>query len=128
MERGQSSALKIAGLLLRESVVEAVYYPGLETHPGYELSRKQASGFGSMLSFKVKNRESAERVLERVKLIKYAESLGGAESLITYPMLQTHADIPEAERSAKGIDDRLIRLSVGLESSDDLIRDLQQAL
>jgi len=81
-----------------------------------------------MLSFKVDSADTACRILERVRIIQYAESLGGVESLITYPMLQTHADIPEEKRKAKGIDDRLLRLSVGLESANDLINDLSQAL
>jgi cystathionine gamma-synthase len=104
-----------------------VYYPGLKEHPDYEISARQTSGFGAMISFSVRGRKTAERILESVKIIKYAESLGGVESLITYPMLQTHADLPESERTARGIDDRLLRLSVGLESSDDLIADLDQA-
>lgn len=81
-----------------------------------------------MISFSVTSASLACRVLERVKLIKYAESLGGVESLITYPMLQTHADVPEEERIRKGIDDRLLRLSVGLESAKDIIADLAQAM
>ena len=81
-----------------------------------------------MLSFETDSKETAHLLLERVSLIQYAESLGGVESLITYPMLQTHADIPREEREARGINDCLLRLSVGLESADDLIEDLRQAL
>jgi cystathionine beta-lyase/cystathionine gamma-synthase len=81
-----------------------------------------------MISFETDTEETARRVLSKVKLIQYAESLGGAETLITYPMLQTHADIPKEERDAKGIHERLLRLSVGLECAEDLIADLQQAL
>lgn len=81
-----------------------------------------------MISFETDSRETAHRVLERVKVIQYAESLGGVESLVTYPMLQTHADIPEEEREQRGIGDRLLRLSVGLEAAEDLIGDLAQAL
>lgn len=128
LKQQQESAIKIANWLLKQKQVKAVYYPGLKEHPGYEISRKQATGFGAMLSFSVDCKETACRVLERTNLIQYAESLGGAESLITYPMLQTHADIPEKERLAKGIDDCLLRLSVGLESANDLIDDLSQAL
>lgn len=128
LERQQETAIRIANWLKQQEQVEAVYYPGLPEHPGYEISRKQASGFGAMLSFKVDSAETARKILERVRIIQYAESLGGVESLITYPMLQTHADIPEEERTAKGIDDRLLRLSVGLESANDLIKDLSQAL
>ena len=112
---------------MEQSAVKKVYYPGLEDHPDYEISRRQTSGFGGMISFSVKDEKTAVRILESVKIIKYAESLGGVESLITYPMLQTHADLPESERLSRGIDDRLLRLSVGLEAPDDLIADLKQA-
>ncbi len=127
MERQQETAIKIAHWLLKQSAVKKVYYPGLKEHPDYEISRRQASGFGGMLSFSVKDGKTAEHILESVKVIKYAESLGGVESLITYPMLQTHADLPESERNARGIDERLLRLSVGLEAAEDLIADLKQA-
>jgi cystathionine gamma-synthase len=128
MERQQETALKIAHWLLKQSAVKKVYYPGLPEHPDYEISRRQASGFGGMISFSVRDGQTAERILESVKIIKYAESLGGVESLITYPVLQTHADIPESVRIARGIDDCLLRLSVGLEAPDDLIADLERAI
>jgi cystathionine gamma-synthase len=128
MERQQETALKIVHWLLEQSAVKKVYYPGLPEHPDYEISRRQTSGFGCMLSFSVNSRQTAVKILESVKVIKYAESLGGVESLITYPMLQTHADLPESERNARGIDERLLRLSVGLEAPDDLIADLKQSL
>jgi len=127
MERQQETALKIVDWLLKQNAVKKVYYPGLKEHPDYEISRRQASGFGAMISFTVQDGQTAVRVLESVKIIKYAESLGGVESLITYPMLQTHADLPESERNARGINDCLLRLSVGLEAADDLIADLEQA-
>jgi len=127
MERQQETALKIVPWLLEQSAVKKVYYPGLREHPDYEISRRQTSGFGGMLSFSVRNGRTAAKILESVKIIKYAESLGGAESLITYPMLQTHADLPESERNARGIDDCLLRLSIGLEAAEDLISDLEQA-
>jgi len=127
MERQQETALKIGSWLLEQNAVEKVYYPGLREHPDYEISRRQTSGFGAMLSFSVRNGQTAAKILESVRIIKYAESLGGAESLITYPMLQTHADLPESERNARGIDDCLLRLSVGLESAEDLVSDLEQA-
>ncbi|MDR3363346.1 MAG: PLP-dependent aspartate aminotransferase family protein [Clostridiales Family XIII bacterium] len=126
--RAQENALEIAQWLTAQPGVTAVHYPGLETHPDYALSKKQASGFGAMISFSVKDAAAARRALERVKLVQYAESLGGTESLITYPMLQTHADIPEEERLSIGIDDKLLRLSVGIESVSDLIADLAGAL
>jgi cystathionine gamma-synthase len=127
MERQQESSLKIANWLLEQSAVKKVYYSGLKEHPDYEISRRQTSGFGGMISFSVRSEQTAAHILESVKIIKYAESLGGVESLITYPMLQTHADLPESERSARGIDECLLRLSVGLEAPDDLIEDLKQA-
>jgi cystathionine gamma-synthase len=127
MERQQETALKIAHWLLEQNAVKKIHYPGLREHPDYETSCRQTSGFGGMLSFSVSDRQTAEHILESVKVIKYAESLGGVESLITYPVLQTHADIPESERIARGIDDCLLRLSVGLEAPDDLIADLKQA-
>lgn len=128
MERQQDTAIKIANWLTEQKEVKAVYYPGLTNHPGHEISKKQTNGFGGMLSFKLDSKETACRVLENVSLIQYAESLGGTESLITYPMLQTHADIPEEERNKKGIDECLLRLSVGLEDANDLIEDLNRAL
>jgi cystathionine gamma-synthase len=128
MERQQDTALKIARWLLRQGAVKKVNYPGLPEHPDYAVSCRQASGFGGMLSFSVQDSQTAVRVLENVKIIKYAESLGGVESLITYPMLQTHADLPESERLARGIDGCLLRLSVGLEAPDDLIADLKNAM
>jgi len=127
MERGQETAKKIVSWLLEQGSVKKVYYPGLKEHPDYEISLRQTSGFGGMISFSVKNEQTAIKILESVKVIKYAESLGGVESLMTYPMLQTHADLPESDRRARGIDECLLRLSVGLEAADDLIADLKQA-
>lgn len=127
MDRQQDSAMKIAQWLQGHKKVKAVHYIGLPSHPDYEVSKRQGTGFGSMISFETDSEETAVRVLSKVSLIQYAESLGGVETLITYPMLQTHADIPKEEREAKGIIERLLRLSVGLESPEDLIRDLEQA-
>jgi len=128
MERLQETAMKIAQWLLKQGAVKKVYYPGLKEHPEYEISCRQTSGFGGMISFSVNSGQTAKKILESVKVIQYAESLGGVESLITYPMLQTHADLPESERLARGIDDCLLRLSVGLEAAEDLIEDLKQAI
>ncbi len=128
MERQQESAMKIAQWLGHQPRVKAVHYSGLPSHCGYAVSKKQASGFGAMISFEVECAEIAHKILKKVSVIHYAESLGGVESLITYPMLQTHADIPLEEREAKGIGDRLLRLSVGLENVNDLIADLRQAM
>jgi cystathionine beta-lyase/cystathionine gamma-synthase len=128
MERQQESSLKIAHWLSLHERIKSVYYVGLPSHPNYEMSRKQATGFGAMISFETDCEKTALGLLENVTIIQYAESLGGVESLITYPMLQTHADIPRHDREAKGINERLLRLSVGLESAEDLIEDLKQAL
>ena len=128
MERQQQSAMTIAQWLCQRDKIKAVHYTGLPSHPGYAVSEKQASGFGAMISFETDSADTAVRILERVRVMQYAESLGGVESLITYPMLQTHADVPVALREAKGIGDRLLRLSAGLESADDLIADLEQAM
>lgn len=128
MEQQQKNAAGIAQWLCGQQNIKAVHYPGLKSHPQYDISLKQASGFGAMISFETDSDATSVRILERVKIIQYAESLGGVESLITYPMLQTHADVPEAEREAKGINGRLLRLSVGLEGLSDLISDLEQAI
>ena len=126
MERSQDNALKIAKWLQNESLVTKVYYPGLEDHPGYELIRRQARGFGSMITFDVDSKEHALKILEKVEIIKFAESLGGVETLITYPTTQTHADVPEEVRLKNGITDRTLRLSVGIEDIEDLLRELKE--
>jgi cystathionine gamma-synthase/cystathionine beta-lyase len=128
LERHCANALDVARWLRSHPKVSAVYYPGLEDHPGHKLSRQQASGFGGMLSFRVDRPETARTVLKSLRLISFAESLGGVESLMTLPCVQTHADIPEHDRLRLGICDRLLRLSVGIESSCDIIADLEQAL
>ncbi|NLM12690.1 MAG: PLP-dependent transferase [Epulopiscium sp.] len=128
MEKQQENAMYLVNWLTHHPKIQSVYYVGLPSHPGYEISKKQARGFGSMISFKVDSEDTAIQLLNRVKLVLYAESLGGVETLITYPMLQTHADVPKEKREAKGIDERLLRLSVGLENIHDIIVDLQQAL
>ena len=128
MECQQKNAFTIAEWLGSQKKVRSVYYVGLPAHPGYEINRRQSRGFGSMISFHVDSPDTAVQLLRKVQLIQYAESLGGVESLITYPMLQTHADVPEEEREAKGINNTLLRLSVGIEHIDDLIHDLAQAL
>jgi cystathionine beta-lyase/cystathionine gamma-synthase len=101
---------------------------GLEDHPGYAVNRKQSRGSGSMLSFTLESPELALQVLAKVKVITFAESLGGPESLITLPATQTHADVSPEERLKLGITDSFLRMSVGLENVQDLIADLQQAM
>ena len=128
MARHCSSAQLVAEWLQRHPQVSKVYYPGLPEHPGHELSQHQADGFGGMLSFRVADQNLAEKTLERLCLISFAESLGGVESLMTLPAVQTHGDIPEEERQRLGICNSLLRLSVGLEDPEDIIADLEQAL
>ncbi|MCL1863128.1 MAG: PLP-dependent aspartate aminotransferase family protein [Defluviitaleaceae bacterium] len=127
LRQQEKTALLLAKWLQSHPRVKAVHYIGLDSHPSYELSKTQASGFGGMISFNVENEAIARQILENVCLIGYAESLGGVETLITYPYLQTHADVPEEQRRAKGINKTLLRLSVGLEDANDLIEDLDKA-
>jgi len=128
MEKAQENAIAVANWLQKQPKVTAVYYTGLPNHPAFELSKRQARGFGAMISFKVNSEETAQHILNRTELIFYAESLGGVETLITYPVTQTHADVPETERTARGIDGKLLRLSVGIEAADDIINDLENAM
>ena len=128
MDKQQENAMKLANWLCAQPKIKLVYYVGLPSHPDYAVTLKQTSGFGSMISFEVDTEETAKQLLENVKLVLFAESLGGVETLITYPMLQTHADVPKSEREAKGINECLLRLSVGLEFIDNIIDDFKQAL
>lgn len=127
-ERQSANALRIAQWLQTQENVTDVYYVGLPDHPGHALQQQQASGYGSMISFKVKSPALAKELLGRLKLICFAESLGGVESLLTYPISQTHAEMPQELLERTGLDDRLLRFSVGIEDPEDLIADLQQAL
>lgn len=128
LKRQQENAEIIAAWLMNQSYVRRVYFPGLSSHPGYEINRSQTRGHGAMISFELDTHERVKEVLRRVKIILFAESLGGVETLITFPMTQTHSDIPEMIRVRMGINDRLLRLSVGIEDAVDLIDDLRQAL
>jgi cystathionine gamma-synthase len=128
MEKSQQNALVIAQWLKKQPRVKEVFYTGLSDHPSYELSKKQARGFGAMISFKVDSEETAKSILNKVQLILFAESLGGVETLITYPVTQTHNYIPEEQRVGRGIDGRLLRLSVGIEAVEDIISDLERAM
>ena len=128
MERQQANAQAIATWLAAHPRVERVFYPGLPGHPGGALLKREGSGTGAMCSFTVKDPERVPAILENVRTILFAESLGGVESLITYPLLQTHADMDPALLQRLGIDTRLLRLSVGTEHIDDLIADLEQVL
>jgi len=128
IEKQQENAIKVAQWLCLNKNVTKVNYIGLPEHEGHEISKLQASGFGAMISFYVKDKSIVEQVLKRVQTVIYAESLGGVESLITYPVVQTHSAIPEDVRERIGVTDKLLRLSVGIESAEDIISDLEQAL
>ncbi|TGU72247.1 aminotransferase class I/II-fold pyridoxal phosphate-dependent enzyme [Geomonas terrae] len=128
MEEHQASAQKIALWLKEQKQVERVYYPGLPDHPGYEVHKRQSSGPGAVLSFELSSFELTTRLLEGVKLAAFAVSLGGVESILSYPAKMSHAAMPPAEREARGIKDTLVRLSVGLEDPDDLIADMARFL
>lgn len=129
MERHCASALKIAAWLEQDERVESVVYPGLPSHPQHDLAREQMPGFGGIVTFFIKGGLDAARVfLERCEVFALAESLGGVESLVDHPAIMTHASVPAEERAKLGISDTLIRLSVGIESVDDLIADLDKAL
>ncbi|MCD7802230.1 MAG: PLP-dependent aspartate aminotransferase family protein [Clostridiales bacterium] len=128
MERAQENAQAIVQFLLGERRVRKVYYPGIPGTQAYEICRRQASGFGSMITFEVESRELALHLLKNTKLIPFAESLGGVETLLTYPTTQTHVDVPVDIQQKNGITDRVLRLSVGIETKEDLIQDLKQAM
>jgi len=128
LDKQESNAIKIAKWLKKHPKVEKVEYLGLPDNRSYELTKKQCSGFGAMISFWVSDAATAEQVLERLEIITFAESLGGVDSLITYPITQTHKCVPEEVREKLGINEKLLRLSVGIEGIDDLIGDLDQAL
>jgi cystathionine gamma-lyase len=129
MDRHSSNARALAEWLSRHKAVDRVYYPGLPDHPGHNVARRQMRDFGGMISIRLKGGgEAARRMLTRTRLFSLAESLGGVESLIGHPATMTHASIPAQVRIARGVDDGLVRLSVGIEDVDDLRNDLDQAL
>ena len=128
MEESQRGALAIANWLLTQKRVTEVFYPGLVEHPGFGVHRRQASGPGAVLSFTLESLELTRRVLEKTELSAFAVSLGGVESIISYPAKMSHAAMPPHEREARGVTDTLVRLSVGLEDADDLIADLDGVL
>ena len=129
MERHNQNAFAVANMLMQHPKIEAVYYPGLPTHPQHELAKRQMKrGFGGMVAFDVGNREAAKKLMNNLKLCTLATSLGGVETLIQHPASMTNASTPREERLQAGITDGLIRLSVGIENADDLIADFEQAL
>ena len=129
MQRHCENAHKVANFLNNHEMVEKVYWPGLDSHKNHDIAKKQMSGFGGMLSFRIKdfNKEQTIKFLEKLHLFTLAESLGGVESLCGHPATMTHASIPVEEREKSGVTDSLIRLSIGIEDVDDLIDDLKNA-
>lgn len=128
MQKHNENTKKVAEWLRNHPKVKKVYYIGFEDHPNYEVTKKQSTGFGGMLSFEVDSEETAKKVIDKVDMIIFAGSLGGVESLITYPMIVTHHEVPVEVREKLGINERFLRLSVGIEDADDIIADLKQAL
>jgi cystathionine gamma-lyase len=129
MERHCENARELADWLARQPQVERVYYPGLVSHPGHDLAKRQMRDFGGMISLRLKGGgEAAKRFVTKTRLFSLAESLGGVESLVCHPATMTHASIPVEIRTARGVDDGLIRLSVGIEDVQDLRKDLADAL
>lgn len=130
MQRHCENTKKIADFLNSNARVDHVYWPGFDFHKNHDIANKQMDDYGGMLSFKVKSNNNRDvfRILERLKIFTLAESLGGVESLSCHPASMTHASIPREEREKSGLSDSLIRLSVGIEDSDDLIQDLKQAI
>ncbi len=126
MERAEENAIKIAEYLKGSPYVKKTLYPGLKDHECYDIMKKQARGFGAMISFEVADRGFAEKVLNNLELFYFAESLGGTETLMTYPITQTHAELTPEMRERVGITDRLLRMSVGIEGVDDLITELER--
>jgi cystathionine beta-lyase/cystathionine gamma-synthase len=129
MREHEKNAIAVATFLKEHTRVQNVYYPGLSDHPGHDIAAMQMSGFGGMVSFEVKGGlVAAKGMLSRLEIFKTAESLGGVESLVELPAIMTHASIPKEERNKAGLSDGLIRLSVGIEDIEDLVRDLDRAL
>jgi cystathionine beta-lyase/cystathionine gamma-synthase len=127
MDTQGANALRVAEWLAEQPWTSQVYYPGLSAHPGHEIFKRQATGFGAVVSVKTDTVERALAIMKRVKLWNVAVSLGGVESILSYPRLMSHASIPTTEREALGITDTVLRLSIGLEDVEDLIEDLEQA-
>jgi len=128
MPRHEENGRVVARFLRKQPKVRKVYWPGFSDHPGHEVHRRQATGFGSMISFDLGSLEAAQRLLKTVRLCSLAESLGGVETLISHPATMTHAGYTQAERDALGIGQGLVRISVGCEDAEDLLADLRRAL
>jgi cystathionine beta-lyase/cystathionine gamma-synthase len=128
MARHEENARVIVDYLVRQSKVQRVLWPGLPDHPGYEIQKRQASGFGAMISLEMGSFAAAKAMLDRVRLMAFAESLGGVETLISHPASMTHASVPPERRAALGLSEGMVRVSVGIEDVEDLLEDLDQAL
>jgi cystathionine beta-lyase/cystathionine gamma-synthase len=129
MERHSANASELAGWLASRREVERVYYPGLKDHPGHAIAARQMRAFGGMIAVRLRGgAEAARAFLGKTRLFSLAESLGGVESLVSHPATMTHASIPPDVRAARGVDDGLVRLSVGIEDVEDLREDLARAL
>ena len=128
MKAHEENGRQMAAFLARHPGIQRVFYPGLATHPQHELAKRQQDGFGAMITFETGDLDNARHVLNRVKLASLAESLGGVETLISHPASMTHASIPRQRRQSLGITDGLVRISVGIEDSEDLVANLKQAL
>ncbi len=128
MERHEVNGRAVAEFLNEHPKVRSVLYPGLPDHPGHEVQKRQASGFGALISFDLGSQAAAKTVLDRLEVLSLAESLGGVETLISHPATMTHASVPAERRAELGIGDGLVRVSVGIEDSADLIADLERAL
>jgi len=128
MERHEKNARVIVDYLVKHSKVQRVLWPGLSDHPGHEIQKRQASGFGAMISLEMGGFEAAKAMLDRVRLMAFAESLGGVETLISHPASMTHASVPAERRAELGLSEGMVRISVGIEDVDDLLEDLDQAL
>ncbi len=128
MERHEANARAVVAALVAHRKVRSVLWPGLPTHPGHEVQKRQASGFGALLTFDLGSFEAAKRFLDRVEVMSLAESLGGVETLTSHPASMTHASVPPAKRAELGITDGLVRISVGIEDEADLVADVEQAL
>lgn len=128
MERHNFNAIKIADFLTSVDLIEKVYYPGLSFHPQHELAKKQMTGFGGIVTFTFKDYEKTKSFLKKLKVFTLAESLGGVESLVCHPVSMTHGSVPKERREKFGLNERLVRLSVGIEDVEDLIEDIKNAL
>ncbi len=128
MPRHEENGRRVAAFLRAHKKPKKVYWPGFPDHPGHQVQKRQATGFGALMSFDLGGRDAAERFLGAVRLCSLGESLGGVETLVSHPATMTHAGYTQAERDALGIGPGLVRISVGCEDAEDLLSDIEQAL